>query len=78
MADDLTGPEHYSRAVSLLKEAGGRKQEGRTEAERARMLAEAQVHATLALIASNVHGGGTSKDDVERWKEKGVHVIWRP
>lgn len=70
---ELTGPEHYQRAEDLLKEATDWSKT-RTETERSRILAEAQVHATLALVCSNVYGGGTSKEDMERWLAKNVYI----
>jgi len=68
---NLTGPEHYRQAEELLKQASDQSKQ-RTEGERTRMLAEAQVHATLALVAASVYGGGFAKDDIKRWDEKGV------
>jgi len=68
---ELTGPEHYWRAEELLKHASDQSKE-RTEGERTRMLAEAQVHATLALVAATVYSGATSERDIKRWDEKGV------
>lgn len=55
----MSGPEHYRAAEILL---GNLRQEMagspgtllRTEDQQARMLAEAQVHATLALVAAQV------------------------
>lgn len=68
---NLTGPEHFTRAEELLREAADRAKK-RTEGERTRMLAEAQVHATLALVAATVHSGATSEKNMERWNTKGV------
>ena len=68
----MTGPQHYERAEDLLKQANDHRD--RPEQERTRLLAEAQVHATLALVASNVYGGGFNEKDVRRWQVKGVRV----
>lgn len=70
---DQTGPEHYGRAEDLLREANDRSK-NRTEGDRMRILMEAQVHATLALVAATVYSGNTSREDIERWDKKGV---WR-
>lgn len=39
-----------------------------------RLLAEAHVHATLALVAANVYGGGFDEKDVRRWQNRGVRT----
>lgn len=70
---DMSGPQHYERAEELLKKAGQAWPE-RTEGERARMLAEAQVHATLALVAATVFSGATSEEHLKRWGIKGVSM----
>jgi len=51
----MTGPEHYQEAERFLKLAGEliRGEEGEAET-----LAEAQVHATLALAAVTAEGTG--------------------
>ena len=49
----MTGPEHYVLAEKLLTEAG----QARGEAARARRIAIAQVHATLALAAATALSG---------------------
>lgn len=68
----MTGPQHYERAEDLLKQAADYRD--RTEHERSRLLAEAQVHATLAMVASNVFGGGFNEKEVRRWEVKGVRM----
>lgn len=68
----MTGPQHYERAEDLLKEATDHRD--RTEQERTRLLTEAQVHATLALVAANVYGGGFNEKDVRRWQNRGVRT----
>ena len=46
----MTGPEHYVIAEALLADAVSA--EGADDAVRARLIARAQVHATLALAAA--------------------------
>jgi hypothetical protein len=45
----MTGPEHYTRAEQLLREVRDGHQEG---TDVAAIIAAAQVHATLALVAA--------------------------
>jgi hypothetical protein len=53
----MTGPEHYIAAEQLLVDA--RRAQEEDDAARARRLAMAQVHATLALAAATgVHDTG--------------------
>ena len=47
----MTGPEHYQRAEALVELVGDLLNPCTSE-HRARMLAQAQVHATLALAAA--------------------------
>ena len=48
----MTGPEHYKEAERLIEEAN---HVGHTDHNRAEgMIAVAQVHATLALLFTNV------------------------
>ena len=56
----MTGPEHYKEAEKSLKAMSGK--DPRTVTV---LLAEAQVHATLALAAAAV----TAPADVDRWYE---------
>lgn len=63
----MTGPEHYLRAETLLREA-------QTELEefKANTLAMAQVHATLALAAAtagNDPDGGQSAEVNWGWRQ---------
>lgn len=54
----MTGPEHYRKAEGILddlRRAGCNIVAQPKPETVAQMLAEAQVHATLALAASNVH-----------------------
>lgn len=50
----MNGPDHYRAAEALVLNAATRIDAGSAQ----RMLAEAQVHATLALVASFVEGMG--------------------
>lgn len=63
----LTGPEHYKKAEDLLDRARYEK----NETERASKLQEAQVHATLALVAATLQGGQVSDKDLQQWKMYG-------
>ncbi|MDX5526144.1 hypothetical protein PV677_36355 [Streptomyces sp. DE06-01C] len=59
----MTGPEHYREAEQLLAKLDLCSREAE-----AKVIAEAQVHATLALAASNVHQYvPTSEVDREGW-----------
>lgn len=65
----MTGPEHYREAEQLL--ADSRKIE-RGSATDVSMLAEAQVHATLALAAATALNcphpeGGLTIPDYDQW-----------
>lgn len=64
----MTGPEHYKTAQTLL--ANLRREVGRnsgtplhTPDQQARMIAEAQVHATLALTAATAEQATTTSPD---------------
>lgn len=63
----LNGPQHYSEAEGLLKSA----QHEENATKRANILAEAQVHATLALVSATVHPAG-SDEKMRRWETYGV------
>jgi hypothetical protein len=63
-----SGPRHYQQAEELLKDA----RFARTETERAKKLQEAQVHATLALIAAVVQGGQISEKQLRDWQVFGL------
>lgn len=54
----MTGPEHYLEAEKLLSHAFGI--EDRGSAEDVCLLAEAHVHATLALAAATAVSGSRS------------------
>ena len=58
----MTGPEHYRQAEQLL---GARRSE-ESAAEAASRLAEAQIHAMLALAAATAL---TGEDDYRAWQE---------
>jgi hypothetical protein len=60
----VTGPEHYRHAEQLLTEADGvfrPNDEGHCEADR--LIAAAQVHATLALAAATALVDETPRSD---------------
>jgi hypothetical protein len=59
----MNGTDHYREAQRLL-EAGG---SGETAEDAANRLAEAQVHATLALVAATVAAQSDSTDDRSAW-----------
>lgn len=48
----MNGPDHYLEAQRLIHRAGGSDPESASQ-----YLAEAQVHATLALAAATLHSG---------------------
>jgi len=59
-----TGPQHYAEAERLIDEAKQHLTVGRS----GRLLAEAQVHATLALAAATALGNPNFND----WKDRSV------
>ena len=63
MAD--SGPRHYQRAEKLLRDA----QYAKTETDRSKKLQEAQVHATLALVAATLQGGQGRRTTTPRMAE---------
>ncbi len=70
----MTGPEHYQEAERLLATAyedNLTTYEGENPAA-ARQIAEAQVHAALALAAAsalgNTHSGAMPAADYEAWR----------
>jgi hypothetical protein len=68
MAD--SGPRHYQQAEKLLSEATYAK----TETDRAKKLQEAQVHATLALVAATLQGGQVAEQQLREWRNFGVKL----
>lgn len=68
MAD--SGPRHYQQAEELLKDA----RFANTETDRAKKLQEAQVHATLALVAATLQGGQVAEKQLREWQVFGVKV----
>lgn len=66
MAD--SGPRHYQQAEEHLKKA----KFASSEAERTRNLQEAQVHATLALVAATVQGGQLGDKQLREWQVFGL------
>ena len=55
MEESMTGPEHYLKAEEILAPLDGK--ERGTYPEEDRVVAEAQVHATLALAAATALAG---------------------
>lgn len=68
MAD--SGPRHYQQAEKLLQDA----QHARTEADRSKKLQEAQVHATLALVAATLQGGQVGEQQLREWRNFGLKL----
>lgn len=66
----MKGPRHYQEAEQLLSKA----EHERNETTKANLLAAAQVHATLALVAATVHTGQGTKDQIHTWEVYGVRV----
>lgn len=64
----LSGPQHAKKAEDLLWKA----ENAKNEADRTNHYAGAQVHATLALLAAVVHGGGMTEKQANWWKQHGV------
>lgn len=62
----MSGPEHYEHAEELLDEADRR--DAGSDLERY-CLAAAQVHAALAVAASNVISTLTSPDQFRAWRQ---------
>ena len=62
----MNGPDHYLEAQRLINCAGGSDPESASQ-----YLAEAQVHATLALTAATLHIGsrenGSGASSVQWW-----------
>jgi hypothetical protein len=59
----MSGTDHYREALRLLNAGGS----GETAEDAANRLAEAQVHATLALAAATVAAQSDSTDDRGAW-----------
>jgi hypothetical protein len=68
MAD--SGPRHYQQAEDLLKKA----RITSNEADRTRSIQEAQVHATLALVAATIQGGQLSDNQIRDWQRHGLRT----
>jgi hypothetical protein len=63
----MTGPEHYTEAERLIRGPYA------NDTDAADSLAEAQVHATLALAAATASAGGMSGTAAQAWdKATGV------
>lgn len=63
----MTGPEHYREAEKLLDSIRFEK----NETERSKKLQEAQLHATLALVAATVQGGQVGDKQIQEWRHQG-------
>jgi hypothetical protein len=59
----MTGPEHYREAEQLL----GARRSGESAEDAASRLAEAQIHATLALAAATALTGNAEAD--RAWRD---------
>lgn len=66
----MSGPRHFQEAEELLSKATHE----RNETTKASLLAAAQVHATLALVAATVHTGPATKEQTHTWVVYGVRV----
>jgi hypothetical protein len=64
----LTGPQNFKEAAKLLDDAKFEK----NPAAKTELLARAQVHATLALVAATVYSGSMPAKDVQWWGQNGV------
>lgn len=64
----MSGPQHAKHAKDLLWEA----EHCKNPAEKAVLLANGQLHATLALLAAVVHGSAMSEQDRRWWQNHGV------
>ncbi|MFB7711642.1 hypothetical protein [Streptomyces sp. NPDC056105] len=71
----MTGPEHYREAEKLLGYAEARDAEQRGDAEDMSLLAEAQVHATLALAAGTALANADRSASAEYVRYDGAE--WR-
>lgn len=65
----MNGPQHYAAAERLLDGLGN---STRGTAHDASTLAEAQVHATLALAAAMAAGLPTGRHDWTQWSDAGA------
>jgi hypothetical protein len=78
----MNGPEHYREAEKLLGYAEARDAEQRGDATDMSLLAEAQVHATLALAAATAlndnaaDSGGMPLEDFDAWVQ--AAAVWKP
>ena len=64
----MTGAEHFEASEALIEQA---QHYGISDARRNALLAEAQVHATLALAAASVirtSGGAVSTANYDEWR----------
>ena len=63
----LTGPQHAKKAEDMLSRAEREK----NPADKSLLLAEGNLHATLAMLAAFVHGGGMKTDETRWWEQHG-------
>lgn len=64
----MTGPEHYREAERLLEQAEiDARDPMRKYAEDANVIAAAQVHATLALVAATVEPAEITTASYQAW-----------
>ena len=64
----MRGQEHFKKAEELISYIEHEK----NETERARRLQEAQVHATLALVAAVIQSGHLTDKQIRDWQNWGV------
>lgn len=63
----MTGPQHYEAAEALLEDLRQHREVGRWSMSD--VLAQAQVHATLALAASLGLSANLERADQEAWNQ---------
>lgn len=66
----MSGPQHFQEAEQLLSKAEHEQNEG----TKTSLLAAAQVHATLALVAATVLTGPGTRDQIQTWEVFGVRA----
>lgn len=73
-----TGPEHYREAERLLTQAGRYASSDwplETGERKADILVAAQVHATLALVASTTLGHLRSPETAKQWRQTALGEV---
>lgn len=66
----MSGPQHAKEAEKLLWEA----EHCKNASDKALLFADAQLHATLAVLAAIVHGGTMPDKDRRWWENHGVRT----